>query len=153
MFAVQTANIRAFYKKLYGVIPAQQNDQMFACGLITCVSLVLIGIFDEKMWSDLHNVIAVTFFVSFAAYAVSLGRSLYFNKEKYPVSEHKHIDKMYRDTYWIGGGLFVLLTSLYYFKSQTPSPFFEWIVVMWYLNFFSLSGLNNDFYQTVHEPK
>jgi len=119
---------------------------MLYCGLVTCVSLVLIGIFDEKMWSDLHNVIAVTFFVSFAGYAIWLGRTLHANKNKYPEKEHNAIDKLYRDTFWIAGGLTVLLTSLYYFKSQTPSPFFEWIVVMWYLNYFSLTGLDNDFY-------
>lgn len=152
MFAVQTANLRAFYKKLHGVIRAAENDAMFYCGLLSCVALVLIGIFDEKMWSPQHNVIAMTFFLSFAAYAISLGRALYANRGSYPASEGKSIEKLYRDTYWIGGGLTVLLSCLYYFKSDTPTPFIEWILVMWYLNFFSLTGLVNEFYQTVHEP-
>jgi len=153
MFAVQTANLRAFYKKLYGVIGAAENDAMFYCGLVSCVALVLIGIFDEKMWSPQHNVIAMTFFLSFAGYAISLGRALYANRGSYPASEGKHIDKLYRDTFWLGGGLAVLLACLYCFKSDTPTPFIEWILVMWYLNFFSLTGLANDFYQTVHEPQ
>ena len=123
MFAVQTANLRAFYKKLHGVIGARENDAMVYCGLVSCVALVLIGIFDEKMWSPQHNVIAMTFFLSFAAYAISLGRALYANRGSYPASEGKHIDKLYRDTFWLGGGLAVLLACLYCFKSDTPTPF------------------------------
>ena len=152
MFAVQTANLRAFYKKLHGVVGAAENDAMFYCGLVSCVALVLIGIFDEKMWSPEHNVIAMTFFISFAAYAISLGRALFANRGSYPASEGEGIGRLYRDTYWLGGGLVVLLACLYCFKSETPTPFVEWILVMWYLNFFSLTGLANGYYQTVQEP-
>ena len=47
MFGVQQTNLRAFYKKLYGVIPNSQNDNMFWLGTASCLSLPLIGIFDE----------------------------------------------------------------------------------------------------------
>jgi hypothetical membrane protein len=63
-------------------------------GAVSCVSLVLIGIFDEKMWSQVHNVVAFTFFLSFGAYAYMLGNLLYANRERYPKEEQEGIEKV-----------------------------------------------------------
>ncbi len=152
MFGVQQVNLRAFYKKLYGLIPDQQNDLMLCLGLVTCFSLVLIGIFDEKMWSQIHGVIAGAFFVSFGLYAYLLGRSLKANIDRFPASQHKAINKLYNASSWVMVGLVVFLTSVYLVKSDTPTPFFEWVVVLYFLNFFALTGLDNEFYESVHQP-
>ena len=77
MFGVQQVNIRAFYKKLYGLIPDSKNDKLFNLGMISCVALPLIGVFDEHQWPIPHGISAVFFFVCFGIYCVQLGRYLY----------------------------------------------------------------------------
>jgi hypothetical membrane protein len=60
---------------------------MFWLGTASCVSLPLIGIFDEHMWPLPHGTSAVIFFACFGIYSVKLGNALYSNKNKYPAEE------------------------------------------------------------------
>jgi len=152
MFGVQQTNLRAFYKKLYGVIPNSQNDNMFWLGTASCISLPLIGIFDEHMWPIPHGISAVIFFISFGIYSVKLGRALYANTDKYSPSEEKSINKIFYATHYIMYSLGALLLSIIIYHSKSPTPFFEWFVVLYYVNFFSIASFENTFYNTVHEP-
>jgi hypothetical protein len=40
-------NIRAYFKKLYGIISDQRNDTIMAIGIVALVSLPMVGIFDN----------------------------------------------------------------------------------------------------------
>lgn len=45
--AVHQVNARAFYKKLNGIADPQTNDFLLILGIISCISLPMIGFFDE----------------------------------------------------------------------------------------------------------
>lgn len=77
MFGVQQVNIRAFYKKLYGVVSDGYNDFLIVLGGVSCLALPLIGVFDEHQWGKIHGFCAVVFFSTFGIYCVLLGRALY----------------------------------------------------------------------------
>ena len=76
MFGIQQANIRAFYKQLYGKISNGRNDTMFWFGFASMVALPMIGIFDEKMWKTMHGISAGVFFICFMIYSRQLGNAL-----------------------------------------------------------------------------
>ena len=152
MFGVQQTNLRAFYKKLYGVIPNSQNDTLLWLGTASCVSLPLIGIFDEHLWPLPHGLSAIVFFLTFGLYSVKLGRALYAHRDKYPDDEQPSIQRLYTATHWITYSLGALLLSIIVYHSKSPTPFFEWSVVLYYVNFFSIASFDNPFYNTVHQP-
>ena len=81
MFGVNQVNIRAFYKKLYGKISDRANDALLIWGLFSCLSLPMIGVFDEHKWKLPHGFFAVVFFLSFGVYAVILSKYLYNNRD------------------------------------------------------------------------
>ena len=94
MFGVQQVNIRAFYKKLYGIVSNQRNDTMFYLGLAYAGATPMIGIFDENMWPQYHGVMAGIVFVCFMIYATMLASSLFANKDKFPAEEQGSIQRM-----------------------------------------------------------
>jgi hypothetical protein len=73
MYGIQQANLRAFYKKLYGKASDQVNDATLLFGLISTVIFPLIGIFDESQWMSIHGYLAGAFFISFLIYSILLG--------------------------------------------------------------------------------
>ena len=55
MFSVQQANIRAYYKQLYGKIDDSRNGNIMIWGIVSMCALPLIGMFDESLWTQLHG--------------------------------------------------------------------------------------------------
>lgn len=94
MFGVQQVNIRAFYKKLYGKISDSKNDFLLNLGIISCVALPLIGVFDEHQYGTIHGICAISFFGCFGVYCVLLGKYLSENKDKFNADEHVSIDTL-----------------------------------------------------------
>ena len=84
MFGVQQVNIRAYFKKLYGLISDERNDTMFWIGLVALIALPFIGIFDNKLYIHPHVISAVIFFLSFTMYGWMLGTSLVNCRDKFP---------------------------------------------------------------------
>lgn len=80
-------NMRAFFKKVYGIIPNKTNDRIFYTGLPALVALPSIGIFDEYNYRPIHYLCAGTFFVTFTLYGVWLSSAMYANRDKFPASE------------------------------------------------------------------
>ena len=76
MYGVQQANLRAFYKMLYGKIHVGRNDTMMYIGIASMVALPMVGIFDEHNWGALHGTSAGIFFIGFMIYARMLAISL-----------------------------------------------------------------------------
>lgn len=151
MFGVQQVNIRAFYKKLYGLIPDSTNDTMLNLGTASCVALPLIGVFDEHQWGTIHGICAVTFFGCFGIYCVMLAKHLTANKDKFNPSEAASIDKLKAGSTWITILLSGLLLSIAVYHSRGPTPIIEWMTVLYYANFFSIVSFVNNFYDSVHQ--
>ena len=150
MYGVQQANIRAFYKKLHGVIPQANNNWLFCYGLLSVFSLPAIGLFDCHAWNKIHGASAVVFFGFFGLYAFKLAGYMAANKDKFPESEQASIASMKRASstlFWILGclGLSMLL-----FGSRVPTPFLEWACVLYYVNFFAIASATNEYYDSVH---
>lgn len=76
-FGIQQVNARAYYKKLYGKVSDRYNDFLLILALLACVSLPLIGVFDENKYLPIHLTCATTFFGSCGLYLILLGRALY----------------------------------------------------------------------------
>ena len=152
MFGVQQANLRAFYKQLYGVISNGRNDTMFYIGLASMVALPMVGIFDEKMWKTLHGISAGVFFGSFMVYARLVGVALYENKDKYPADEQAAIVRIYNN---ISGLILTTVSfgvSLGIHGSGGITAILEWATMFYFVNFFSIASFANPFYDTVHQP-
>lgn len=151
MFGVQQVNIRAFYKKLYGIIPAGKNDFLFDLGLASCVALPFVGIFDEIEWMPMHFLSAGIFFGCFGIYCVLLARYLYNNKERFPEREHASIDSMIWHTWGLMAVLLTFVTSPLLGYRAWLCPVAEWATVLYYANFFAIAANTNGFYESIHE--
>ena len=45
-FGVMQINMRAYFKKVYGLIPHKTNDRILYLGTASCVALPMVGVFD-----------------------------------------------------------------------------------------------------------
>jgi len=147
MFGANIGNIRAFYKKLYGVIPDGSNDLLLLLGLVASLSLPLIGIFDMYKWNQPHKVCAVLFFGCFGFYCNLLANNLYSNKDKYPADEQTSIVSMKNSARTL---IILLIVTGLCALLHGPTPPFEWALVLYYVNFFAIASYANGFYSSVH---
>ena len=83
-FTVMQVNIRAFYKRLHGVISVSMNNWMVSFGVALCVSFPLIGFFDEHNYAPLHFTLAGIFFTSTCVYGKMLGDIFFEHRNKFP---------------------------------------------------------------------
>ncbi|TNV86768.1 hypothetical protein FGO68_gene16367 [Halteria grandinella] len=140
MYGVQQVNIRAYFKKLYGLVSDQRNDTMMVFGIIALVALPMVGIFDNKNWIHPHVICAAAFFLSFTIYGWMLASSLESNKDKFPQSEQAQIDTIGKASTFM-----VCLTAAF--------GILEWATVLYYVNYFSITSFVNPFYDSIHEFK
>jgi hypothetical membrane protein len=63
-------------------------------GIISSVSLPMIGIFDMYKWMKPHGVFAVLFFLCFGAYSVMVSNAMAANISKYPADEQPEIQTL-----------------------------------------------------------
>ena len=83
---VHQVNVRSFYKRLSDAkIDENTNRMLFYCGICSCISLPLIGIFDCVKWRPVHYLFASLFFVSAGTYTFTLAKLMKDNKEKFPI--------------------------------------------------------------------
>jgi Frag1/DRAM/Sfk1 family len=82
---VHQVNVRAFYKRLSDAgVSEGFNDFLFYCGIISCISLPLIGVFDCHNFKHLHYFCAGLFFISAGTYLFSIANQMYINKGSFP---------------------------------------------------------------------
>jgi hypothetical membrane protein len=86
VFGSQQVNIRAFYKALYGIASDKTNDILYCLGFLSCISLPLIGVFDEKDYKLEHGLSAIVFFLSCCAYIFWLARVMQKYKAQFSAS-------------------------------------------------------------------
>ena len=148
MFGANIANVRAFYKKLYGVVSNGKNDTLMVLGIVSSFSLPMIGVFDMYNWGKIHDVIAVSFFGCFGFYCNILANYLYENKNKYSAADQAPIATMKKSARTLMIMLVLLGLSA---VLHGPTPLFEWVLVIYYVNFFAIASYANAFYDSIHE--
>ena len=154
-FGVMMGNIKAFYKKLYDIVPDWINDLMLDLGTAACFALPMVGIFDDKKYLTYHFIAAGVFFLLFGIYCFMLGQNLYAYRDKYSLKEQSSITAIY----YASWGIVVCIASMVITPLFDPfdinnrfwSVIAEWVTVIYFSNFFSIASLINTFYDTVHE--
>ncbi len=81
---VHQVNIRAYYKVLYQVAPDATNDSLYWLGMASCLSLPLIGVFDEHDYKIVHGICAGIYFICMLIYSWNFARTLVKHKAVYP---------------------------------------------------------------------
>jgi len=81
---IMQINMRAWFKKVYGIIPNTSNDRILKVGIPACIALPCIGIFDEHEYKPIHYLCAGIFFSCFTLYGVWLSDAMYDNIDKFP---------------------------------------------------------------------
>jgi hypothetical protein len=152
MFGVQQANIRAYYKKLYGKVSNTQNDVLFWFGIASMVALPMVGIFDEKMWSTFHVISAGIFFCGLLIYGTLLSGYVYKYRSQFPAEEQASIKSVNSSVFWM-----ILITVSFFISgilhgSKGITAILEWATVLYFVNFFSIASFVNPFYDSVHQP-
>ena len=147
MFGANIGNIRAFYKKQYGVVPDGSNDLLLLLGLVASLSLPLIGVFDMYKWKLPHAVCAVLFFGCFGFYCNILASNLYAHRDRFPAEEQASISSM--KTHARTLMILLVLTGLSALLHGPTAPI-EWALVLYYVNFFGIASYANSFYSSVH---
>ena len=72
---VHQVNVRSFYKRLSDAkIDEYTNRMLFYCGICSCISQPLIGVFDDVNWQSFHYMFASLFFVSAGTYTFTLAK-------------------------------------------------------------------------------
>jgi len=146
---VLQADIRAFYKKLSGKVTQSENNWSLLFGIITTISLPCIGYFDMHTYGFFHYTFAILFFGFCFAYIFYTVGLLVKHKDEFPQDEQRGIRKSNRFRWFIlFSALFYGYTKLFY---DTHSDFYEWLIVLFYLNAMAIINLTNKFYDTVYE--
>jgi hypothetical protein len=143
-------DIRAYYKKLYGIAPVNQNDGTLLLGIIATFSLPCIAYFDTHTYGILHIVFTTLFFVSCGFYIFFLAGLLKEYKDSYPEDEWAAIDRANKFR-WIMLGSVIAYEYVNWFMPSTDSSFYEWVLVLMYLNAVVILSLSNKFYDSIHQ--
>ncbi len=153
MWGVHQANIRAFYRTLYQIIPENENDFMLILGLIQCVTLPATAIFDIISLPKLHFAVSALLLVSGGAYMFLLSYKMYNNIDKYPPIIKPAIKFIMIAAFGVVI-VYALFSFCYYtYGNSYQAAITQWIMVLYYINFFGLIRFTNKFYETVHEKK
>jgi|NOAtaT_7_FD_contig_41_811955_length_827_multi_1_in_0_out_0_1 hypothetical membrane protein len=151
MFSVQQANIRAYYKQLYGKIDDSRNGNIMIWGIVSMCALPLIGMFDESLWTQLHGYLAGIFFGCFMIYSRQLSVAMTEVKGQFDEQTQKAIDTMCAHVTGIIVFTVLFATSMAIKGHGGISAILEWITVLYYLNFFQLASNANPLFDSVHE--
>ena len=153
MYGVQQSNIRAYYRKLYGLITTKENDTMLCFGFASMVALPMVGFFDCKRSVVMHSVAALIFFGCFTVYGRLLASHLQRHKNKFPITEHHIIDRINTSS-WIMILITVsFITAINVYGDSGFTGILEWATVLYFVNFFSIASFVNPYYDSVHLPR
>lgn len=153
MWGVHQANIRAFYRTMYQIIPEQENDFLLLLGVVQCLTLPATAIFDKVSMPQIHFILDALLFGSAGAYMFLLSYKMNQNVDKFPAKLQPAIKFILMAAFGcvLLGALFGL--TYYIYGTSTEAAFTQWLMVVYYLNFFGVISFTNKFYETVHEKK
>eukprot|EP00349_Pseudokeronopsis_sp_Brazil_P009134 CAMPEP_0202956112 /NCGR_PEP_ID=MMETSP1396-20130829/664_1 /ASSEMBLY_ACC=CAM_ASM_000872 /TAXON_ID= /ORGANISM="Pseudokeronopsis sp., Strain Brazil" /LENGTH=223 /DNA_ID=CAMNT_0049672995 /DNA_START=163 /DNA_END=834 /DNA_ORIENTATION=+ len=150
MYCCFQVDIRAFYNLLDGIATPKQNNWLLFLGFLATIALPGIGYFDEHNYRPMHILLAATFFASTGFYAWILAGVLSSHKLKFPTDMWVCIALLKKVRVVMMGSL---LAFLYFEVTQGSysfwAPFFEWLSVILFLNFFAFVSFMNKYYQSV----
>ena len=75
------------------------------------------------------------------------------NLDKFPANMQKAINFIMKAAYGILASAAAFVFCYYSYGTQVPTPFAEWVLVLYYANFFGIISFTNNFFETVHEKK
>eukprot|EP00347_Sterkiella_histriomuscorum_P000033 403377438 len=153
MFGIMQANMRAFYKKMQGVISQGLNNFMFFLAITSCFIMPLIALFDRQNYGMIHIFCAYIFCIFFGLYVVLLSRSMYANKNKYPVHEEKNINFIYYNSCGVAFIMSSFNICYMIYGESYISPFMQWLIFFYTLNFFAILNINNDFVDSIQKER
>ena len=108
--------------------------------------LPLIGIFDESNWTQVHGYLAGICFITFMLYGLFLGNLLYKNRASYPEAEQSSIKCIYYNSYGLTLCVMMFIVSFALKGHGGVTAIFEWIAVLYQLNFFMITSFENSLY-------
>lgn len=148
---VHQVNVRAFYKRMHGVISLNSNYVLFYAGITSCFTLPMIGVFDCYSHKFLHYLFAFLFFVSAGSYSTTLSWLMYHNRNRFPVADHPTIS-LSKHLAIIMFSLVVLfiLSQGILGSAYWTTPILEWSTVFLHMNYFSLINFTNPFFDSIH---
>lgn len=148
--AVQQVNARAFYKRLYGISSQGTNDFLLVLAIISCVSLPMIGYFDEHQFKLIHGISAGAFFISTGVYAVMISNEMNKHKDKFPESQTE-IARLMTLKWMLIGLITTFIVSIILNGSRgIVTPATEWTLVLIYLNYFGVLAFTSPYYDSIH---
>ena len=124
---------------------------MFILGMISVITVPMIGIFDEHNYELVHDVVAFIFFISTALYGFLLCRILYRHREKFSDKEQTEIKILGTLSF-----IMLVVVGLFFFSASFLgryywlTPVLEWIMVLFYINLFGIMSMTNRFYDSIH---
>ena len=131
-FAVFIPNVKAFYKKLHGVIPTWLNNILLYFGIATYLGLCYLGIFDFRDYSHLHIVSTAIFLGCFTLYCLIVGQCFYWKRAHYLPREQHSI----KIVFWCSWAavinfIVVMIVAPYFDKGNLYwTAIAEWITLM-----------------------
>lgn len=147
---VRLANIRCYFKMLDGIANPCKNDLMLVFGIISCITCVMIPLFDCSEWGPIHNPCAVIFFGSATFEAFMYTYEMSKHKEKFPVEDHATIDRL-GPLAWItlASAVTMAVTLNLWGVHYWAGPFFEWTTTGLLLNYYVVIQLTNPYLSSI----
>jgi len=142
--------IRAVYKRLYGVATSNENDGTFVLGCLACFGLPCLAYFDTHTYTTMHSLFCVIFFGGCGFYLFFTAGLLFKYKSHFDEEDHAAIDRCNKFRWIMLGSVF----GYYFYKwfgPGTGSAFYEWLLVFMFLASVMMLSLTNKFYETVHD--
>ena len=150
-FGVQQVNIRAYYRKLWGLIPAADNDRLFWIGLASLAALPMVAVFDES-WNGPHTFFALIVFICFSTYGRVLSNYLLAHKDAFSPADQRQIELLNIQSWVMVTVTAAFLAAIHAWGSRGVTGILEWITVMLFFNFFCLASVVNPFFDSIRKP-
>ena len=149
---VHQVNVRAYYKRLSDAgISETPNRYLFYCGICSCISLPMIGVFDCVKFQPIHYLFASLFFLSAGVYTFILAKLMHDNKDRFPIKDEFSIDTNFKFSYFMVAIITLMILSLKIFGDKYwLTPALEWLTVLCHMNYFSIINFTNPFYDSIH---
>ena len=148
---VHQVNVRAFYKRLHGIVNEWTNYLLFYAGITSCFALPLIGVFDCNNFRMFHYFFAFIFFVSTGCYSFFLSKVMYDNRHRFPIADHPTITLSKNLSLGMASLIALLIASYLAFGSEFwTTPVLEWSTVFIHMNYFNMINFTNPFYDSIH---
>jgi hypothetical protein len=133
---------RALFYKLGGIIGVRENDVLLIIGLLGCLFIPLIGLFDSKNFPHTHSFVAVTYFVLQYFYFLLIAVFIYLAERSkrftYPnYSSYLEVRRLYHMSWFLTVAFTgTILTMILLNTRHLVTAVFEWTYLLIVTNYF-----------------